>query len=129
MRLGSGGLPPCFSSRRFSTTGRCVICRHWRQSLGLDVLLEVHDEAELARALAVEGAVIGVNNRDLRTFAVSLETTDRLAGLVPAGRLLVSESGIRDHADVVKLAPWVSMAFWWGRVSCGNRTWAWPYAP
>jgi indole-3-glycerol phosphate synthase len=72
--------------------------------LGLDVLLEVHDEAELARALAVEGAVIGVNNRDLRTFAVSLETTERLAGLVPAGRLLVSESGIRDHAEVVRLA-------------------------
>jgi indole-3-glycerol phosphate synthase len=72
--------------------------------LGLDVLLEVHDEDELARALAVDGAVVGVNNRDLRTFAVSLETTERLAGLVPSGRLLVSESGIQDHADVVKLA-------------------------
>jgi indole-3-glycerol phosphate synthase len=72
--------------------------------VGLDVLLEVHDEAELDRALAVDGAVIGVNNRDLRTFAVSLETTERLAGLVPAGRLLVSESGIRDHVDVVRLA-------------------------
>lgn len=72
--------------------------------LDLDVLLEVHDEAELARALAVDCAIIGVNNRDLRTFAVSLETTERLTGLVPSGRLLVSESGIRDHADVVKLA-------------------------
>lgn len=72
--------------------------------LGVDVLLEVHDEAELARALAVDCAIIGVNNRDLRTFAVSLETTVRLAGLVPPERLLVSESGIRDHADVLKLA-------------------------
>jgi indole-3-glycerol phosphate synthase len=72
--------------------------------LGLDVLLEVHDAAETARALAVDGAIIGVNNRDLRTFAVTLETTARLAGLVPAERLLVSESGIRDHDDVERLA-------------------------
>jgi indole-3-glycerol phosphate synthase len=72
--------------------------------LGLDVLLEVHDELELARALAVDGAIIGVNNRDLRTFAVSLDTTVRLAGLVPPGRLLVGESGIRSHDDVARLA-------------------------
>jgi indole-3-glycerol phosphate synthase len=72
--------------------------------LGLDVLLEVHDEKEMARALAVDGAIIGVNNRDLRTFAVSLKTTERLAVRVPPGRLLVSESGIRDRADVVGLA-------------------------
>jgi indole-3-glycerol phosphate synthase len=72
--------------------------------LAMDVLLEVHDAAEMARAVAVDGAVIGINNRDLHTFAVSLETTGRLAELVPAGRLLVSESGIRTRHDVERLA-------------------------
>ncbi len=73
------------------------------QDLDLDVLLEVHDEAELARALRVEQAMIGINNRDLRTFEVTLATTRRLAALVPAERLLVGESGIRSHSDVEEL--------------------------
>jgi indole-3-glycerol phosphate synthase len=58
----------------------------------------------MARALAVDGAIIGVNNRDLRTFEVSLETTVKLAGLVPPEKPLVGESGIRDRADVERLA-------------------------
>jgi indole-3-glycerol phosphate synthase len=58
----------------------------------------------MVRALSVEGVIIGINHRDLRTFAVELQTTFELADLVPAERLLVSESGINTHADVERLA-------------------------
>lgn len=74
------------------------------QSLGMAALVEVHDEAELDRALGLGPRVVGVNNRDLRTFDVDLETTARLRARVPAGTLLVAESGIQARADVARLA-------------------------
>jgi len=74
-------------------------------ALGLDALVEVHDEAELDAALAVGATLVGVNNRDLRTFHVDLGTTERLAGRIPtgAGVLVVAESGIAGPQDVARL--------------------------
>jgi indole-3-glycerol phosphate synthase len=75
------------------------------RELGMQALVEVHDEAELDRALAAGAEIVGVNNRDLHTFVTTLETTERLAARLPsAGRpVLVSESGIFTAADVARL--------------------------
>lgn len=77
---------------------------------GMDALVEVHDEAEMERAARLKSRLIGVNNRDLKRFVTDLATTERLAPLAPEGTLLVAESGINSHADLLRLE------------KCGART-------
>jgi len=72
--------------------------------LGLDALVEIHDADELARAVRLELRLIGINNRNLKTLAVDLKTTEELAPLVPADRIIVAESGIRGADDLARLA-------------------------
>lgn len=76
---------------------------------GMSVLLEAHDEAELVRALSLPSPLLGVNNRDLRTFTTDLGVTERLADLIPdvasSGRILISESGVKTSADISRLRP------------------------
>jgi len=74
--------------------------------LGMSCLVEVHNEAELEIALRSQARIIGINNRDLSTFAVDLATTKRLRPLIPLDRIVVSESGIKNRSDLEKLREW-----------------------
>jgi indole-3-glycerol phosphate synthase len=73
-------------------------------SLGMECLIEVHDERDLETAVVCGGGIIGINNRDLATFKMDIETTRRLLPLVPPGNLVVSESGIRSREDILRMA-------------------------
>ena len=74
------------------------------ERFGMDALIETHDEAEMARACALGGDLVGINNRSLRTFEVDLAVTERLASLAPPGALLVAESGIFTPDDVQRVS-------------------------
>lgn len=74
--------------------------------LGMHCLLEVHNEAELKRALKYDAQLIGINNRNLHTLVVDLNATRRLRPLIPPGRIVVSESGIKEREDMEKLKAW-----------------------
>ena len=75
-------------------------------SLGMECLVEVHNEKELERALSNDVNIIGINNRDLNTFNVNIDTTRKLCNLIPEDKIVVSESGIRNKNDVVKVRKW-----------------------
>jgi indole-3-glycerol phosphate synthase len=77
----------------------------------MDVLIEVHNEEELERALSLNAGMIGINNRDLKRLKTDLATFERLAPLVPKDRLIVAESGLRDTSDLRRMADAGAKAF------------------
>jgi len=76
------------------------------QALNLDMVVEIHDEEDLKKALGVDAMIIGINNRDLKTLKIDIETTQRLAQKLPTGSMAISESGIETAADVRRVRGW-----------------------
>jgi indole-3-glycerol phosphate synthase len=81
----------------------CAMLANFAHSLGMEVLLEVHNEEELQDHMNVNADLVGVNNRNLKTFEVSIDVSKRLSAMIPAGRVKVSESGITDPATIAEL--------------------------
>ena len=92
--------------------------RELAESLGMAALVEVHDEAEVERALKINAHIIGVNNRNLKTFVVDIETAGRLRTLIPADKILVAESGIRTVDDVRRMGEMGCAAILVGETFC-----------
>ncbi|MFH1868276.1 MAG: indole-3-glycerol phosphate synthase TrpC [Candidatus Omnitrophota bacterium] len=76
---------------------------HLAKSFNMSILCEVHNEEDLEKAISAKADIIGINNRDLHTFKLSIDTTQNLMGLVPKGKIVVSESGIRSRSDILFL--------------------------
>ena len=91
-------------------------------ALDMSVLVEVHDRAEMDRALALKTALLGVNNRNLRTFEVDLNTTLTLKAHCPADKFIICESGIATRDDVARIQPVASTPSWWVRPSCAQTS-------
>lgn len=87
--------------------GTARLCQQVAAQLGMAALVEVHTSAELQAAVDLGATLVGINNRDLKTLSIRLETTEELAPQVPPGILRISESGLRGHADVRRLRPFV----------------------
>lgn len=83
--------------------GQAIELEAAAQALGMGVLIEIHDAPELERAMAMQSRLIGINNRDLTTFTADLTTSERLASKVDRNRIVISESGIGGHGDVIRL--------------------------
>ena len=86
--------------------GQLAALQELAEGLGMKCLVEVHDEAELKVALGCGASIIGINNRNLHTFEVDIHTTERLVKMVPPGKIIVGESGIKTRADIELMRDW-----------------------
>ena len=102
-RMGAAAVLPICAILNHQELASCLRLAH---SLGLDALVETHSEEEIHRAVQAGARIIGINNRDLTSFQVDLETSERLCRRIPKGTIWISESGIRSHEDVRRCQEW-----------------------